>query len=679
MSKGQWQKGGRTPAQPAPVAPVAAHRGIAPWKRHGLRVLAVWLLALLAWVNSFGGQLIFDNLNAIVQDPRIRELSAENVHLILSAEYWYKSTTTGLYRPLTTFSYLVNYAVFGNAGRPAGYHVVNLLLHFANILLVYLLGLAVFEEVSLAWALAALWGVHPLLTEAVTNVVGRADLLAAFGVLAGLLCYIRGPRWWAGLALCATVAIFSKEAGAVLPGLMVLHDFTYGRRRLAAYAFVLVPFAAYAWLRWDMLSHSALGAIPFVDNPLVGVGFVAGRFTAVKVIGKYLALFLWPRKLSPDYSYNAVPLATWGDAGAWLALAVCLGAVILAAACYRRSRPVFFFIAFFFITVAPVANIAILIGTVMAERFMYLPAVGVAACAVVAVERFCRRLPAAALPTVLAGICVLLAARTYARNQDWRDDPALWTSAVAAVPNSFKAHTWLASALYASGHLDQAAREADRSIEILDALPDQWNTPQPYASAALYHRLQHEDPHRTLALLLRGEKADEAQRKQIIENNLAHGRKAVAAGWMPLYLELGRTYLELGDPAKALEPLAYGRAHSTDPEFVIESANAWRAKGEWEQGAIVLCEGALKDPGSESLSRALVKFYSAAAPAGCAVQQSGSESSINMSCPMVRGHLCVASRNLAADYRQSGDPAKAASTMTMAVRDLGCPASTFAK
>ena len=128
---------------------------------------------------------------SISRDARIRAVTPQNLRLILTEEYWPGSTTIGLYRPLTTFSYLLNYAVFGNGTDPAGYHWVNLALHGVNVSLVYLLGILVLGAAAPAFALAALWGLHPLLTESVTNIVGRADLLAAFGVLAGLLCYVK--------------------------------------------------------------------------------------------------------------------------------------------------------------------------------------------------------------------------------------------------------------------------------------------------------------------------------------------------------------------------------------------------------------------------------------------------------------------------------------------------------
>ncbi len=146
-------------------------------------MLALWAFALLAYSNSFRAGLAFDNAAVILQDSRIRAATPENLHLILTEEYWYNRMTTGLYRPLTTFSYLLNYAIFGNGPHPAGYHWVNFALHAVNIALVYLLGLLLFQESKLkerlALALAAVWAVHPVLTESVTNIVGRADLLAA--------------------------------------------------------------------------------------------------------------------------------------------------------------------------------------------------------------------------------------------------------------------------------------------------------------------------------------------------------------------------------------------------------------------------------------------------------------------------------------------------------------------
>ena len=453
-------------------------------------MLALWALALAAYSNSFQAGLLFDSAVVIPRDPRIQAVTPQNLRLILTEQYWHDNTAMGLYRPLTTFSYLLNYAVFGNGTHPAGYHWVNLALHLTNVSLVYLLGILVFEAAAPApaLALAALWGVHPLLTESVTNVVGRADLLAAFGVLAGLLCYVKsisvaGRRklpWLAAMLGAQAVGIFSKENAVVLPGIMLLYDLTWRRRaawreRALAYAALVPPLAAFFCLRVGLQAH-----IPvfFADNPLISAGFWTARITAVKVIGKYLWLFVWPARLSPDYSYNAVPLfgwhpAEWEDAKALMAFALCLGAALLAVRWYRTRKPLFFFLAFFFVALAPTSNLVVLIGSIMAERFLYLPSIGLAGCVVAAICAFGgqvsrqRLLAARAAWIALGFLCLACAARTYARNFDWVDDLSLWTSAVDVCPGSAKAHSNLGNALSRlPGRLPDAIAEFHTALRI---------------------------------------------------------------------------------------------------------------------------------------------------------------------------------------------------------------------
>src|SRR5689334_14643852 len=122
-----------SPPEPGPAAPPSA------WRKHALLISALWLFALIAYSNSFSSGFVFDN-TVLMQDSRIKALTPENIDLILTQEYWYKWSLTGLYRPLTTFSYLFNYVILGNGSAPAGYHLVNFGLHAVNIALVYALG-----------------------------------------------------------------------------------------------------------------------------------------------------------------------------------------------------------------------------------------------------------------------------------------------------------------------------------------------------------------------------------------------------------------------------------------------------------------------------------------------------------------------------------------------------------
>src|SRR5207248_3109922 len=121
-----------------------------------------------------------------------------------------------------------------------------------------LLGLLILGESAPAFAMAAVWSLHPVLSEAVTNIAGRADLLAAFGVLAGLLCYARSPSargrsrigWIAALAAASAIAVCSKESGIAVLGVILLYDVSFSRKsrwhaRIAPYIAAAALAAAY--------------------------------------------------------------------------------------------------------------------------------------------------------------------------------------------------------------------------------------------------------------------------------------------------------------------------------------------------------------------------------------------------------------------------------------------------
>jgi hypothetical protein len=173
--------------------------------------------------------------------------------------------------------------------------------------------------------------VHPLGTEAVTNIVGRADLLAAFGVLATFYAHLAAAdaagarRWmWMSLSVTAmTLAVFSKESAIAGVAVIILYD-VFGRQkpfRLAdsgrRWAILALPVVAFLYQR-SIVLEGLRGEIPYVDNPIPEADFWTGRITAIGVMGRYLALLFWPAHLSADYSFSQVPLAS-GTLTDWLA------------------------------------------------------------------------------------------------------------------------------------------------------------------------------------------------------------------------------------------------------------------------------------------------------------------------------------------------------------------------
>jgi tetratricopeptide (TPR) repeat protein len=625
-------------------------------KSHLPAVAALWAVALVAYANSFGAGFPMDNAAIILQDTRIRAATDRNLGLIWSEEYWYARPPVGLYRPLTTFTYLFNYSTLGNGTQPAGYHAVNLALHAVNMSLAYLLALLLFKDRGMAFAMAALWGVHPVLTESVTNIVGRADLLGGFGVLAGLLCHVRATRaegwrraaWLGGVASAAAVGVFSKESSVVLLAAMAIHDLAFETapwsRRLAGYAAAAVPCLALVSRLAQVRARIGYMPIEFADNPLVGMDFWTARLTAVRVIGKQIWLLVWPANLSCDYSYNAVPAFAWFDWKALAALVAVAGAVAAAAWCLKWRKRVFFLLAFGLAALAPTSNLVLRIGSIMAERFLYLPALAFAGGVVLAVFTVARQRRRAAA-VVLAVIAVGWTARTWARNPDWRDEITLWSAAAKAEPSSYKAH-WAWSVHVRETQPETAAAEAERSLAILEGLPDERNALPAYENAGLVFGVMGDRLaarpaaaawyEKSLRALERAARID-AEKARVMR--VETGAKGTL-GYAPVYLELGRAYLRLRRPREAGQAFRYGRALRALPEFSEGLAEAWRAQGDERQAAIALMEGLLMDPAQRRLAARLAELYRQTQPASCAVNSTG----IDMDCPLVREHLCAAAR-----------------------------------
>ena len=368
-------------------------------------VAALLAASLLVYSNSLTGGFVFDNKGIILQDPRIQAATSQNISDIFRHTYWWPKGESGLYRPFTTLTYLFNYSILGDGDQPADYHWINLLLHAANAALLYFLLLRLTGNFRIAFFSAMLWSVHPVLTESVTNIVGRADLLAALALLGGLLLYLKVSETtgWvriaglAGLAAITAAGVFSKESAIMIVGLIALFELTWWTERkkyraqiFAVAAVLFVPIALFLYRRSFVFASSPPADFPYFDNPITQAGFWTGRLSAVKVLAHYLGLIAWPVNLSADYSYSQIPLAH-GSAGDWLAWIVMALAAAGVAWSFRRNRNVFFLACFAFLTILPASNLLFATGTMMAERLAYLPAAGVLACFVIGVYAAARR------------------------------------------------------------------------------------------------------------------------------------------------------------------------------------------------------------------------------------------------------------------------------------------------
>ncbi len=671
------------------------------------------VLTLVAYANAFGTGFPLDSRALILQDPRVHALSRQNLALILQRTYWWPSGESGLYRPITTLSYLFNYAILGNAQQAAGYHWFNLLVHGVNVVLVYLLGLRLVRRTWPAAFIAGVWAVHPVLTEAVTNIVGRADLLAAFAVLAGLLAYLKSTEavgwrrlaWLAALMAAATIGVFSKESAVVLPGVVLLYELAWwGDRRplrglLAGGAALVPPLAALAYQRSVVLSASGPAVFPFTDNPIVGAGFWTGRLTALGVMARSLGLMVWPATLSCDYWYAQIPFAR-GSVSDWVAWSVVAAAfAAIGVLFWRRRRAAFFAAAFAVLAYLPASNLLFPSGTIMAERLLYLPSVGVMACLVMAVYALGTRVrwtPAA--PVTLMLIAAAFVVRTWIRNPDWNDELSLAMSAVRTSPNSFKSHEMLAEALYDADpnqtNLGRVIDEAERSVAIVERLPDAQNDPEIFRRTAGYDLDQGDHlwrsrpdrqapPPESVALYKQSVPLLARARSILVAVSPAldrSGRRPTGASAELATVDrlLSAADLRLGDSDAALEAALRAReADVGDPQTHLQLATVLLSRGQQGAAAVALTAGLMSTADGEVERQLLDLYRGGLDPEGCAVVQGPSGPTLNTKCPVVHQETCAAAADLVELHRRSGRVDLARQIESRAVDQYQCTPGTM--
>jgi tetratricopeptide (TPR) repeat protein len=452
--------------------------------------LVPWLLVALAAVVPFLTALpcgfAYDDGGLIRENPAVAPDAPW--WQCLTHPYWPAPHAAGLYRPLTSLTYRLQREISGDAALP--FHAFNVLLHAGVALLVLcLLRRAVPHRPHFALAVALLFAVHPLHTEAVTNVIGRAELLAALFGLGAYVLWLRGPaRLKDALLPCLGFALAAASKENALAWLLVVAAHRAGlfsdgrsyralaaaggsahasptrvalRQALVADAAGVAGFAIYLAARTAVLG-ALIGSpqVSPVDNPIHAAPLVARWLTAWAVLARGVGLTVFPLHLSADYSFNAIPIQTRALGPGLLALFLALPIAALAVRA-RRAHPLYLWsLALYGALVLPVSNLLLPIGTIFAERLLYLPSLGimiaVAAGACALLSRV-RLRPVA--PYLLAAVLVLLAGRTWVRNPVWTDDATLFEATAAEQPRSAKARTNLATV---RSHAEQwSAAEAE--------------------------------------------------------------------------------------------------------------------------------------------------------------------------------------------------------------------------
>jgi len=451
-------------------------------KAYMLRLLPwVFLLGIpfLVYAGSLANGFVWDDHGLIEEDPWVHQL--RHIPFLFSPDYWthYFPGIKGQYRPLRAITFALQWAIWGQ--DPVAFHAFNLLLHLANVCLVYGLLVRLSRRRDVAWLGALLWALHPALTEAVGWVKNRSELLSLFFGLLAFLSYLRWrealSRRSASLNAVSAVggyllALLSKEIALVLPLILIVHAFLLDqtpRKALPIPILMLLLTGGYLLLKFLYLQSPEA-------QPPPPLRWDERFLLIVRTLGIYLVLLLFPLHLNADRPLDLDMLARW-DTGLY-ALVLLLAGVACGWSLWRQHRLAAFGFAWIFLGLVPVSNLIFLHTRPLADQRLYWPSIGFCLLAAILLQGIRRSFPlsrlrrpaeqaAVALMVLMAG---LWAVRSIARISVWKDDLTLIQNTLRHSPQSARPHFQMGILLFNRGETEQAAKEFLKALELSPGL-----------------------------------------------------------------------------------------------------------------------------------------------------------------------------------------------------------------
>ena len=514
-----------------------------------LALASLVLIGAAAYANSFDGKFMFDDTMWIGDPPPAFH----------PFTWYFNGLIFSSGRCLITLTAEINWAL-GHENL-FGWHLFNVCVHLGCGLAVFgvarrtllsapLGGRFAGSATWLAWAIAAIFLVHPLNSEAVTFIWQRAHAVMALCQLVALYAIIRadsapgqGRWWWWGLAvLMCDLALDTKAQMVAMPLLVLAYDRTFLNgswtalvaRNWPLYAGLAALWAVsvgrlYGTMGGPGSDVGARGVMP--DDP--GFGVVMSRLEYARaqpeVVLRYLGLLFWPRQLCLDYVWVIPPLSS--ALVPWFAG---LAALAAAAAVALWRWPLWGFLGvWFFLNLGPSSSI-IPRPDVMVEHRMYVPMIAWAALLVVGgwllAQRACRA-PRVALQVAggaLAALLVALGWRTVLRNEDYRDQELMWRKVIAIAPHNPRAHLNLGTTLLSHDRYEDALVEFNAAAKYKGTYP-----------------MAHMNRGAALEKLKRNEEAVDAYREATRENQ----------GYAEAWNNLGGVLIKLDRAQEAIAPL----------------------------------------------------------------------------------------------------------------------------
>jgi hypothetical protein len=439
-----------------------------------ISAILLYAITLGAPINIYDDGFLVAGL-----DPRVR--SPHLWYQFWTRDFFYNGIDN-LYRPIASQSIALQWYLTGERAWP--FHLFNLVLNAGVCAAVGELArrLAGFRVGLFA---ALLFAFHPVHVEAVTEIIGRTELLCALGILLSLILFLRSPlsmpKTWA-ISSLALMAMLSKEPGMLLPVLLlaalpvrqkISSPWTKEEREPAKWLVVLLLWSVSLLIvvREEILHLKFEWNRSWLDwtiQPLVRSHPPDRWLIPIALVGRYTRLLLFPSRLSIDYGAAIInPTISRADPYLWAGAATLLFFFLLAIVLLaKKSWAALFCVVAAAVTYAMASNI-IIIGTIFGERLLYLPSAFLLILAAMALAKLPRK-PATALVAILV---LFGAVRTFTYAEQWRSRDSFYDYSLAMQPDSARIHLLVAEIDRQNGRLDEARELLKQGQEML---PDYW-------------------------------------------------------------------------------------------------------------------------------------------------------------------------------------------------------------
>ena len=500
-----------------------------------ISIALIVVLGFAVYANSLKGQFLWDDEFLVVKNTYVKSWS--NIARVFREDIARAGgLKSAFYRPLQIITYMLDYSLWEL--NVHGYHLSNILLHVLAALGLFWLINILYHDQMLAFLTGLLFAVHPIHTEAITYISGRADPLVAVFILLSLIFYIKSLHqkrnvFYLCMLLSYGLALLSRENSLILPALLLLYHYSF-RERIKAKQFLSVLILAflYVLLRFTLFKHF-FSAGELAYSSVVFFKRIPGFFVAIT---NYARLLFLPLHLHMDYGKMSFDFS---NPEAILGVLIVLALFVYAKVQRKINGLVFFAVFWFFITLLPSSNLYPL-NAYMAEHWLYLPSVGFFLILAGALSRLYRSRRFKNIALVLI-VCLFsfYAYLTVRQNSYWREPVAFYKRALKYSPASPELNN----------NLGELYNDAGKPEEALSLLQE-----------AIRLRPAYYNAHYNLGI------SYSALRKY--EQAVTSYKQAIAFNPdnIKAYNNLGLTYRAMGKNEEALAE--FKKAINTDPNYV---------------------------------------------------------------------------------------------------------------